>query len=279
MFNIDVQKVLHLHLEEAKKKPKIQGEYMVTEKLDGWYVYVDYCAVDGWGPIRSRQGRIIPSLVDNTDFYNMKPRVSCRIIAEATIPGMNFHELNGVLNRSKGDCQASGVKFYAHDIILLDDLDLEALERYDVLHSVIQGSSIERVPLLALTDDRDNWMYQAQKVWERGGEGVVLKAEGSTYQPGKRNSSLMKIKLEELVVGECTHFYYTVGDKGNRNLNIGVRLASGSKVDVRIPKFSDIAAIEDDSSFILGKEVELKCMCKLPDGSLREPRFNNVVGD
>ena len=36
------QKALHLHLEEAKKSPKHLGhEYMIFEKYDGWFMYVD----------------------------------------------------------------------------------------------------------------------------------------------------------------------------------------------------------------------------------------------
>ena len=56
------QKVLHLHLEEAKKKPKITGRYIVTEKLDGWYGYIDYLQGE-WGKVTSSSGREIPSLL------------------------------------------------------------------------------------------------------------------------------------------------------------------------------------------------------------------------
>ena len=36
------QKALHLHLEEAKKSPKHLGhEYMIFEKYDGWFMYID----------------------------------------------------------------------------------------------------------------------------------------------------------------------------------------------------------------------------------------------
>ncbi len=278
------QLALHLHKELEKKKPKVHGQYIISEKLDGIYSYID--RVNGvWEDVHSRQDRKIPAFEMHKDVFarlGNLPSNNIRLIAEAYIPNTDFHTLNGIFNRSIGDYHCSTVVYAVHDIVNLDDLTVPSLDRYNRLLQVDTSATngmIEVHPIVGITEDRDTWMYHAQQVWEQGGEGVVLKEATGRYQPGKRNSSLMKIKLEEVVVGECTHFYYTVGDKGNRNLNIGVRLASGSRVDVRIPKFSDIAAIEDDSSYILGKNVELKCMCKLLDGSLREPRFNKVLGD
>ena len=35
-----IQKALHLHIAQSKKKFKFQT-YAVMEKFDGWYVYID----------------------------------------------------------------------------------------------------------------------------------------------------------------------------------------------------------------------------------------------
>ena len=52
------QKAKHYYLEAEKKKPAYIGEeYMVLEKHDGWYGYLDNGTA-----IHSRQMRAIPSL-------------------------------------------------------------------------------------------------------------------------------------------------------------------------------------------------------------------------
>lgn len=275
---LGIQKVLHLHLEEAKKTPKIKGNYLVTEKLDGWFTYIDYSKETGWGLIHSRQERVIPSLVKNTFFHSLPtPNEDCRLISEAIIPGLDFHTLNGLLNRSKGECQVANVEFHLHDIVFPESLHLSNAERFNILYEIPETTNIKHIKLLSYCNDRDIWMHYANKVWEKGGEGIVLKADRAVYRPDKRDSSLMKVKLEERVIGECVSIYYTTGEKGNSNLNIEVRLPSGVVVDVRVPKHKDIEKIEENKSYILGQSIGLKCMCILPDGKLREPRFERVL--
>jgi hypothetical protein len=279
-MELEPQKVLHLHLEEAKRKPKIQGDYLVTEKLDGIYGFIDYSITTGWGSITSRQNRVIPSLIHARDYFlPMRPKHNCRFIFEVTIPGVDFHIANGILNRSVGDCQAYGAVLNLHDIILPDYYNLYNVERWELLNEVDIDHSVKlvKIPLLAVSDKKEVWMHYSNQVWEKGGEGIVLKEARGKYQSGKRNSSLMKIKLEEKVNLRCIDYFYTTGDKGNTNLNATMIGEDGIKSVVRIGKHSDIAEIEKDSSYILGQLCEIKCMCKLPSGQLREPRFSKVL--
>ena len=275
------QKVLHLHLEEAKKKPKITGSYIVTEKLDGWYGYIDY--VDGkWGNITSSSGREIPSLIwAKEKFQELVLESDIRLIFEIIIPDQPFHILNGILNRSVGDCQATDAKFYIHDMIDfkvpataftrlagLEELDLSKVEDY-----------INTIRILDITDDKEVWMKYFKEMTDRGGEGIILKQSLGVYQPEKRNSSLMKVKLESTFDLECFDMFHTVGDKGHDNLNISLRRKNGAVITVRIPKDEDKELYELNPNAILGKVVEVKCMCELEDGMLREPRFLRVRDD
>ena len=58
---IKPQKALHLFQEQDKKKPKCTGlPYMLFEKHDGWYGYLDFPSCK----IHSRALREIPSLVE-----------------------------------------------------------------------------------------------------------------------------------------------------------------------------------------------------------------------
>jgi len=283
------QFVLHLHKEEAKKKPNIYGNYMVTEKLDGIYGYIDYTTDLGWGYIHSRQEREIPALRWLHDIFVdlPTPTVNCRFIFEVTIDGLDFHITNGILNRSKGECQAWDAKINLHDLIetdtyFIDSCKHQAMARWTNLQKVDVSSSkgvIRHIPLLSISNDKDVWLHYFNKVVEAGGEGVVLKQVEGIYQSDKRNSSLMKIKLEESALLECIDIYYTTGEKGNSNLNATLRSKDGTIIEVRIGKHCDIKLIEEDKEYILGKVVEIKAMCKLSSGAYREPRFKMIRCD
>jgi hypothetical protein len=282
MLILDVQKVLHLYKEEEKKKPKIQGDYLITEKLDGWYAYLDHFTSTGWGEVTSRQDRVIPSMLharDNFIALYPRPQINFRVIFEITIPGLDFHTANGILNRSIGDCQAIDSIINVHDIVFYDNLKLINLERWNMLQSLPLGGQdkIVKVPLLGISDKKEVWMHYANQVWEKGGEGIVLKEANGVYHSGKRNSSLMKVKLEEETTLRCIDYFYTIGEKGNSNLNATMVGEDGVKVVVRIGKHSDIARIKEDSSYILSQLCKIVYMCKLSGGQLREARFVSVL--
>ena len=277
------QKTLHLHLEEAKKKPKLSHDYMVSEKYDGWYVYSDFDKYTGWGEVTSMAGRVIPSMTHCRREILDKlpnPRGNCRLIMEATIPDTPFHILNGVFNRSKGECQARDVVFKAHDLIFFNEICPTALLRSKKLSTFLETGKtdkIQGVSTLAITSDKGEWLKIFDIITYNGGEGIVLKQADGTYQAGKRNSSLMKIKLEDTLALHCMGVKETFGGKGNRNLNLLLKRKSGVDVTVRVGKHSDIAAIDTDNSYIVGKVVAVKCMKELENGSLREPRFVEIL--
>ncbi len=130
----------------------------------------------------------------------------------------------------------------------------------------------------AIQGNKEEWLETFKKVKDLGGEGIVLKHVDSPYYPDKRNSSLMKIKLEEQVVLHCVDVFYTVGEKGHSNLNATFRRNSGTEVIARIGRHDDIAKIEDDKSYILDRPCLLEYMCEVTaGGSLREPRFKKVL--
>ena len=119
-------------------------------------------------------------------------------------------------------------------------------------------------------------MHYAEQVWDRDGEGVILLRTDSTYSAGKRNSDLMKIKLEETFDLLVTDLYFTVGEKGNDNMNLKLKDSRGCFVDVRIGKHKD--QYEFALSSPIGKVATIKCMKQTDDG-YREPRFLHIRYD
>ena len=281
MLEIKPQKVLHLYLEEKKKKPNFLGDYIISEKVDGIYAYVDYDPLNGYSRIHSRAGRPIPAFEKQAKFFDdiiVAGLPAHRLIMEAYIPGKDFYTANGIFNRSIGDYHCDEVHFALHDIII-EGYPKPAIDRYNFLLMAVKPlyEHIVVHPILGVSPDKEVWMHYAEKVWEKDGEGVVLKAAGEIYYPDKRNSSLMKIKLESKFNLLCVEMFYTEGEKGFSNINIVCRRRSGALVTVRLAKHSDIALIEEDKNSFLGKVVTLKCMCEITKGGLlREPRFITI---
>jgi ATP-dependent DNA ligase len=283
------QKVLHLHIEEKKKKPNIQHDYLISEKLDGWYTYIDYIVGLGWGYVHSRQGRIIPSMEwAKSEFEKLpKPSFNCRLIMEAIIPGLDFHTMNGIFNRSIGDCQAKEAIFLVHDIINKDIYwqnipENKAIERYNRLITSNIGKNSKHIfthNILGIASEKHIWAKYFLDIMEKSGEGIILKQCDALYQPDKRNSSLMKMKLEETFDLLCIDLVDTIGEKGNPNTNMILERKDGTKVTIRIGKHEDIKEFKSIDGSPLRKVVEIKAMCELPDGSFREPRFLKIRDD
>jgi DNA ligase-1 len=287
MSNYPVQKALHLH--EAKKVKKFQfGEYIVLEKLDGWYCYID-CIGGEWNVLRSRVGREIPSLKHLSEAFRNIPvstydkNDSVRFVFEVTIPNETFHVANGILNR-KTELALEAV-LNLHDCIQLEQSKLDYASRYKLCMTYFSSlqhyvGKVELVPYLFWgCDTEEHAMQIFQEVTSRGGEGIILKELNAGYHFGKRNNTLMKIKEEVtkdlLVVG-------MVEGKGKYLGTLGaLQVRTKSGVVMEVSGMSDLERREWWYGFekIVGRVVEVKAMKELPGDMLREPRFKAIRWD
>jgi ATP-dependent DNA ligase len=277
MVNYSPQKALHYNEAKAKKNFTL-GTYAIQPKLDGWYCMLDY--IDGnWGKLSSRAEREIPSL----DFLHehiykcLSPAENTRFIFEATIPDMQFHELNGVLNRKSES--AENVVLNLHDIIFLDRPELPFKDRYEYVNPAYiilkewLGHWVKLVPILAVTSEEEKFLQLFQEVTSSGGEGIILKNYDTGYFFGKRNSNLMKIKEE---VTKDLAAVGMVEGEGKYAGTLGaliVQSRDGTKHQVSGMTDDQRTRWWNSKELILGQVVEVKAMKELEDGSLREPRF------
>jgi len=272
------QKALHKFQEADKKNPKFeQVDYAVFEKYDGWYGY--YHA----GNIYSRANRVIPSVQWLANkIQEAAPEIEGYLLFEILVEGSPvFSDLNGILNRKREP--AMGAYLKVHDYIAGEDVKSKFWDRYAVavhLTTCISLPNVTMAPILATTDDPDEWQAYAEYIWDRGGEGVILKAALADYAPGKRNYTLMKIK-EELTLDLQVIGMYE--GKGKYAGTLGGLIVAGKDIERQycISGMTDTQRAEwwADESLIHGKVVEVKAMKKLKDGSLREPRFKAVRHD
>jgi len=277
------QKALHLHKDEDLKTPKHQGRsYMIMEKFDGWFMYVD-CINGKWQGIRSKTGRVLPSMGHYSRVMEglKAPKIDIRLIFEAVIPFkhgprgyMEFKDCNGKFNQTNHELQ--NVILKCHDLLLPKNLPFH--RRYAKLEQCLKNwdaKFMHFVPVLHTSKDKDEWIHFYNHVLDKDGEGVILKCPNAVYSPKKRNADILKIKreitIDALVVGITEgkpggKYVRTLGTLVVKTKNGALNNVSGMTDTQRIKWFNNPEAI-------VGKVVECTAMKILADGRLREGRF------
>ena len=275
------QKAKHLYAEEEKKNPAHLGhDYMIFEKHDGWYGYMDVGS-----PVMSRQVRAIPSMTDfstelNAAFVDKMPGMRGRLIFEILVEGSPvFKDLNGILNRHE---QAKDAYILVHDFIP-EDTDHIFSTRYEVAKLVVTDLELPKVRMATLLDGSSyvpqQWKAIAELIWQHGGEGIIAKKRMALYSPGKRNADILKIKLEKteemLVIGLAEGEGKYEGTTGK----LIVKDVHGVEHKVSGMSDGERHTWWDRPELIVGKTVEVQFMQRLDNGSLREGRFKAVRHD
>lgn len=286
---LQMQKVLSLKDELKKKNPKLYGNYMLTEKYDGWYVQIHYHPELGWDSPVSSAGRMIPSLEWVKEVANAtwaKPTYPVCLLAEAYLEDTPFYITNGKLNRSIGDYHLPEVAFAFHDFIDLRRPDMNALTRSSLLKEFIAASTVVKdnwkiAPILHFGEyDHDEWYRQFDTIVSRGGEGIIAKRSTGGFSAGKRNADLIRIKLECTVEAVAMDLEHTIGEKGNPGLTLISLLPNGNLVRTVINKHEDQDLfIREKYSLMTKVVVQLKAMEEYEDGNLRQPVFQCIRHD
>jgi hypothetical protein len=284
MLELKPQKALHYSQAIKKKAFDITKEYCIFEKLDGWYVYIDYIN-DKWQPLCSSAGRPIPSLEYLlVNFKKLKaPKTPTRFIFEATIPGKLFHELNGILNRKYE--LAENVVLNLHDVVQIEYYKTQFMNRYRLAYLYIKQledvlyEQVKLAQILCITKQHEHFDFYFQNILDKNGEGIILKAYNAGYSFGKRNSDMMKIKEEVTLDLQVIDVLEGQGKYKDTTGTLLCRRKNG--VGIQVSGMTDKQREEwwEDKRSILGKIVEVKAMKELPDGTLREPRFKCIRWD
>ena len=112
----------------------------------------------------------------------------------------------GLLQERLGDASAQGLVYQAFDLLYLDGrllLNVPLEERKRLLQSILQPHP--RIRFAAHVVGEGLAFYEAAR--EQSLEGVIAKLRRSRYEPGRRSSAWLKLKVrpeQELVVGGWT---------------------------------------------------------------------------
>ena len=275
------QKALHLYQQLEKENPNLANKgFMIFEKYDGWYGYLDVGQ-----SIMSRQMREIPSLEWLSQELRKIPLPQGRMIFEILVKDVPvFKDLNGILNRKQ---PAKDAYLVIHDFLPIGAPGLPFSTRFEYVKGLVDFFPTELISIMRIAKpiqesssaDPEYWHEVAEEVWERGGEGIILKDLDAPYSPGKRNADILKIKMEhsEEMVVTGVH----VG-QGKYSKTLGYLLVKD--VHGVTHKVSGMTDAErdlrwKDMDLIIGQVVEVQFMQRLANGSLREPRFKAVRHD
>lgn len=291
---IKPQKALHLYLELEKKRTKVaDDEFAIFEKYDGWYGLRETIG-EGLisSDIMSRAGRVIPSLVGLSASLSASERtklitIKGTIIFEILVEGIPvFSELNGMLNRSKGECECKGAYLMVHDFVPTDDKAMPFLERYKIASAYVEalGHPKVRIAPIIATGSHEEVQRQAELIWSRrstttSDEGAIGKRVDAPYSEGKQNKDIIKVKsevtLEMVVVGMEEGEGKYAGTLGK----LIVKQKNGLKHAVSGMTDEERALWWEYPKLVLFKVAEIQAMQVLENGSLREGRFKAIRHD
>lgn len=121
--------------------------------------------------------------------------------------------------------------------------------------------------ITSLTDAR----ALAQSVWNRGGEGLVLKRTDSRYETGKRTKTWLKIKQSHTAVLKVVGFQ--AGLLGPHAVTV-LEDADGNQTTVKTLNTRERERIGQNPASFLGVRLRIEFQERTPDGGYRHPMWD-----
>jgi len=112
----------------------------------------------------------------------------------------------------------------------------------------------------------------AKMVWNRDGEGLVLKRRDSLYYPGKRPRGVW-LKIKQLKSAVLTVVAFREGKLGPNSI-VHLRDEEGCETTVKWKNFDELALIDANPGKFIGKKLRIEFQERTPDGSYRHPRWD-----
>lgn len=292
------------------KKANIQtwSDWVAQEKFDGHRVIVRVAAgatrsdrdVRAWSRPRKRAGGTEKTMEDRP-----LPE-SLRVAIGSFLPiGLYDGELltptiDGRAGTSSDVTRLDGrhrLCFYVFDVLELRGRSVlsESMEmRYGLLKQLNLASTdapgdsqVALASVFPLTRERDVTAL-TQRVWKRGGEGLILKRRSAIYHPGKRSPDWVKIKKRLTAALSVVGFEESRGEIQNRGQFAIVKLADdqGRQTTCKTVDDDQLAAFEREWAAVLkrkpkadpqvdhpaiGRLLRIEFQDYTPDGHFRGP--------
>jgi ATP-dependent DNA ligase len=148
-----------------------------------------------------------------------------------------------------------------------EQLYLNRRQALNLLGTMVEGTPIQVAEVVACT-----WA-NVQRIWDAGGEGVILKRPDSTYQPGMRSPSWLKVKKEAAAI--LTIIGFEAGKLGPNSV-ILLRDADGVKTSVKVLDNATLRMIDANPPSFVGRTLVVKYNERTKDGKYRHIRFDHL---
>ncbi len=181
---------------------------------------------------------------------------------------------------------------HSYAVTDLANAGTEAFVVFDMIE--VNGTSIanetnkRRVEFLtvAFTNVEGRVVYQAQQfkptqkavqaIWNRGGEGAIIKRIAATYKPGYRSPDWIKVKA--VANATLTIIGFEAGKNGPHSA-ITLRDDSGIETTVKTLDNATLREIAKNPAAWIGKRLVISFQEKTPSGSYRHPMYDHLAGD
>ena len=249
------------------------ADWCLEEKYDGHRVIVQIDPdglVYAWS--RPAAGKAaLPRVLPNEILDALKPVPAGTYDGELVAPGARSRSSNV----TRTDLQA-GLRLIIFDAphILSHDLRKEPYEirREALCVAMDHMPNFDRVGIASVFPVSRSVV---DGIWDRGGEGAILKRRGSTYQPGRRSPDWIKVKKSATTVMLITGFQ--AGKSGPHS----VALLMDEDARVVRAKVRDQATrehIAKDPKAYIGKYLVVTYVERHPDGAYLSPTWDHLAG-
>jgi hypothetical protein len=160
------------------------------------------------------------------------------------------------------------------DILALHETALTGLTADKRRVHLKAAMSLMQSDAVQLAEQFDPTTEALKKVWDRGGEGLVLKRREGIYEPGKRSREWVKFKAAGSAVLTITGF--EEGLNGPHSKIVALDDA-GVTITVKTLNTDWLEMFTRDATRFLGRRLVITFQQKTRDGKYRHPMADHIV--
>jgi hypothetical protein len=263
MPDLPNQKVATVLAAISRYKPT---EWVMEEKYDGHRVVVAIKdgQVSAWSRPNKGNDALVRTLPEHlVKAFSVFPNVT--VDGELYVPGGISTDVTTGGNESK-------LQFVVFDIMRVSGLDATHKtldERRALLTAIFDKVSVHGVtlaPQFAPSAER------VQAIFDRQGEGAILKRRAARYQPGARSADFIKVKGLETCVMEVVG--YKKGKNGPHSTVLLKNPVDGSTLPIKTLDMNALRAFDADPDAFIGRRLLMEYQFRTRDGGYRHPRWD-----
>lgn len=119
-------------------------------------------------------------------------------------------------------------------------------------------------------------MAAVQEIWDRGGEGAIIKKLSAKYTPGWRSPDWIKVKAQANAT--LTIVGFQASKNGPHSV---VKLLDDQGIETTVKTLDNhmLRAFAKDPEAFIGKRLVISYHEKMPSGKYRHPMFDHLAGE